>query len=100
MRVKNSHELKQLQTRRDKLRIELGGIEGDQKELASRWKTVRKKLNSIEKQIQGLEQREITISEHALLRYLERVKGINLDELREEILTDKVKSMIDELSYF
>lgn len=39
----------------------------------------------------------IKVSEHAMLRYIERVKGINLDALENEIVTDKLKTMVDSL---
>jgi hypothetical protein len=41
--------------------------------------------------------REIVVSEHAILRYLERVAGVNLDEVREKILSPSVRKYIDEL---
>ncbi len=39
-------------------------------------------------------EKPIVISEHAFLRYLERVNGINLEEIRKEILTDNVVKLI------
>lgn len=38
-----------------------------------------------------------TISEHALLRYIERVMGFDLDALRRQIMTDSVTSIIQSL---
>jgi chromosome segregation ATPase len=35
------------------------------------------------------------VSEHALLRYLERVKGVDLEALKTEILTKKTIEMIE-----
>lgn len=35
------------------------------------------------------------ISDHALVRYLERVKGVDMDAIRKEILTPSVQSIID-----
>jgi len=37
------------------------------------------------------------ISEHALLRYLERVKGMDIQAFKDEILTDKLKRIIQTL---
>lgn len=40
---------------------------------------------------------EITISDHAMVRYLERVKGIDIEEIRKEILTENVLDLIKTL---
>lgn len=39
----------------------------------------------------------VKISEHAILRYLERVKGIDIPEIEKEILTDDVLSFVETL---
>ncbi|MBL4766301.1 MAG: hypothetical protein JKY94_01010 [Rhodobacteraceae bacterium] len=35
--------------------------------------------------------RNAFVSDHAVLRYLERIKGVDIDAVREAILTDSVK---------
>ncbi len=40
------------------------------------------------------ENKPIKISDHALVRYLERVKGENFDEIRKEIVPEKVLDAI------
>ena len=35
------------------------------------------------------------VSEHAIIRYLERVKGIDINEIKNEVLTDNVKTMME-----
>jgi len=37
------------------------------------------------------------ISDHAIIRYLERVKGLDLSEIKQSILNDKLKTMISTL---
>jgi septal ring factor EnvC (AmiA/AmiB activator) len=39
--------------------------------------------------------REPRLSDHALLRYLERRYNFQSDQIRDEIMTDRVKAMID-----
>lgn len=39
----------------------------------------------------------VKVSEHAIIRYLERVKGINIEEVEKEILPDSVLKLIDTL---
>jgi|GEM_PF-1939632 len=37
------------------------------------------------------------VSDHAIVRYIERVKGINLDDIKNDILTDSVKRNINKV---
>lgn len=39
--------------------------------------------------------RHIRVTEHAVLRYLERIVGINLKEIEEKILTENLKKQIN-----
>ena len=39
----------------------------------------------------------VKITDHALVRYIERVKGINLDSIREEILSSGIPEIVNEL---
>jgi len=41
--------------------------------------------------------KRLGISEHALLRYFERVKGFDLKEIKCEILSDPVVALVDKL---
>ena len=41
--------------------------------------------------------RKIYISDHAMLRYLERAKGVNVEQLRGEIITDQLIDMVSTL---
>ena len=41
--------------------------------------------------------KELKVSEHAIIRYLERVKGVNIEEIESEILSDRIKGFIDRL---
>lgn len=41
--------------------------------------------------------KQVKVSEHALLRYLERAKGLNIQEVEEEILNEKLVGMISSL---
>jgi hypothetical protein len=68
-------------------------------------KLKQKTLNNILKYRDNLKEqidrfddkKEIQVSEHAILRYLERVKGMDITELQKEILTESVLKMIDVL---
>ena len=45
-----------------------------------------------------LENKEtLKVSEHAILRYLERVKVYNIEEIEKIILSDSVKGLVEKL---
>ena len=55
-------------------------------------------MKTLQEQITALEanSKEPIVSEHALLRYIERVYGIDLDELRGKILNPQTKEWIEQ----
>lgn len=54
----------------------------------------QQKVVDIGKRIESLTVREVVVSEHAMLRYCERVYGFNLDEIKAAILTPSVAASI------
>ena len=98
-----THELKSLQGRRDKMRQVISICESEvrdkHKELSQKNKELndkRKQLNLILKNIKDIEDRrkDVVISEHAILRYLERVKGFNLEDIKNEMLDVTTKDTL------
>ena len=59
------------------------------------------KLQAIERvkeQIKDIENNnDVRVSEHAIVRYLERVKGLDVEEVKKEILTCEVLELIAHL---
>jgi hypothetical protein len=96
--VEKSHLLKQYESQMAKLKAEISALENNiaqmRKELSLKYRLKSELLAKI----QNLQQpNEIVVSEHAVLRYLERVQGIGLDEIRKKILTSSVVDLIDKL---
>lgn len=53
----------------------------------------KKQLSNVNIGIKQL-QSNVVITEHILVRYLERVKGIDMEEIKKEILDDELKKQI------
>lgn len=71
-----------------------GNISQTQKEMSLKVK----RKSALEKQLKELKgSGTIKVTEHALLRYLERIKGINMDDIRKEILNDTIVSLHSKL---
>jgi hypothetical protein len=56
-----------------------------------------KQLQNVESAIKKLESSQITVLEHAKLRYIERALFINTRQIYDQILTAKVREMIETL---
>lgn len=70
----------------DKLKA---NVEREQKNLEIK----NSQLNHIEQELHRLENDILVVSDHALLRYMERIMGIDLQMIKDAILTDSVKKM-------
>ena len=55
----------------------------------------RKKLSELGKEYSNLiNASRIKVSDHALVRYLERVKGMDIDAIREEIIDEEIERQV------
>lgn len=93
----NAQELKRFNTEIDTLRSLVNNLREDKKEIESNIKAKVNKIKALEKKREGLKDKEIIVSEHAILRYFENVLGFDLKEVERKILTDDVKSSISKL---
>lgn len=83
-------ELKQqrndLDAKMNVLSEEINTFNKTRKELASSLDSLKGKISNLEK--------PIVITDHALMRYLERVIGLDMELYRKQVLTDSVKRQI------
>lgn len=96
MSVHNSHLLKQLESRLSKLRAERDVQRQALTEAEQAHQAACDKLRSVEREIAELKtsSSEPVVTEHALLRYLERVHGIDLEKIKSEMVTPTVAEKI------
>ena len=59
--------------------------------LNERIKQLREKITQEYRNIESLNHHEIVVSDHAMLRYIERVMGLDIEQLKREIVTDNVR---------
>lgn len=88
----NSHQLKQLQTKKRALETRQMELHTARAKVSSESEAIKAELNEINQKISLFHSPtgEPVVSEHALLRYLERVKGVDLNVIRKEILDGRV----------
>ena len=100
MSVAKSSELKCLETQ---LSVREGQLKSARLELQHAQDNVNNLMlvsNSLRERIKSLtveDSGEITFTEHSMLRYLERVKGVDLQEIQDEMLTDRERKNALEL---
>ena len=90
-----SHQkLKSLQVRETQIKDEVDGLFKDRKTLDKKISDAMKRLSAVKKNIKELTKTKPQLSEHAILRYLERKKGIDINEIKSKIMDDKVVKQI------
>ena len=95
--IKSSQQLKQLQSRAAKLESEIKFLKQEMEEKQGDYHKARLQLKGIKYEIEQLKDKDIVVSEHAMLRYLERAMGLNLDDIKQAILTEETKAYVVKL---
>lgn len=91
MAIKEKEELKKLQSLLTKQKSEVEMIEREKELVEERLDIATKRLNEMKKELNELKKnKKMIVSEHAILRYLERILGLDLKVIENEILTDDV----------
>jgi len=93
--MKNSieSELKKLQTQRNKLLLQMEDIKRQKASLSEESVFINNQIQKLDRDIKKLQDSktdELIVSEHAMLRYIERVIGIPLDDIKAKIATSSV----------
>ena len=90
--------LKSLQTRKAKLKTELTDTRGQMRTCSKRENVIQQSLTHLDREIAKLAEKEPVASEHAILRYIERVMGIDVDEVKKKILSERNTKIIKTIS--
>lgn len=89
MNLRKSTELKGLTSQKIKLEEQISLLKKEQSLLSKEINDKGLKLKEIENKISNLSRNDkITVSEHALLRYCERILNINMKDILAEILDE------------
>lgn len=91
----NAHDLKAMQVQLAKLEAEFKVMEEDVREKQKALAAIKSRIDGIRKKIATEKESSMPIiSEHAMLRLLERIYGIDLDDLKKKVLVPSVVSVI------
>ena len=96
--MKEVRQYKQLQSH---LNTMLGDADALKIEVANKQREYNQKLKAIEKlknEMAKLNNKEsLKVSEHAIVRYFERVKGFDIEQVEKEILSEQVIKLVEQL---
>lgn len=97
--MKDASQIKHLQVSITRLQSEISNLQGDNKRINEDIAAKRAQLSSLQEKLSHLQlgSNEILLSEHAIIRYLQRVYRLDLQRLSSEILTDELKVMVSNL---
>lgn len=94
---KHSHQLKALQSQRTQVVNCLASMTRQGQQGRPRYRALSDQLAKLEKQISDINKNQLVVTEHALLRYIERVHGVDLDAIHDELLSDTLVAQIEAL---
>lgn len=87
-------DLKHLTVKRDRLEHELVLLRTEQSALDQKMRAAVREQSAVDAQIRKLKEstkvRPVIVSEHAILRYLERVRGLDLEQVKKEIAPEHI----------
>lgn len=95
MRINTTVALKSLQVQLNRTAEELREAEREKFAWSEKVSQLRNRIQRIRQEIDSLSEKELVVSEHAMLRYFERVLGYDLEEVKSRIINEKIRNQIE-----
>lgn len=92
--LKNSQDIKALKSRITKTRAEMDSAKIEMQMAQRRMSELQSMVSKMENELKAMEGSKVTVTEHAILRYLERVRGIDLEEVENTILPEAYREKL------
>lgn len=86
--------LKHLQTRLKEIEYKENELKEQISLLQNNLKLITENKNKLLLQIKNYNNKDIEITEHAIIRYLERYKRLNIEDIKKEIINEDIKQKI------
>lgn len=90
-------ELHELREKEAKLEVAVEILNDNIKEAQRTHSKTVNQLNEVKKEIRSIGHTEIHVSEHAIVRYVERALQVDVESIKAEILNDNIKTLIETL---
>ena len=96
--MKNERLKKQLQSQINNLTADREALKTEISIKQSESKRKAEEINKLKAQIENLSKdKTLKVSEHAIVRYFERVKGFNIEEIQSSILNQNIRGLVSVL---
>ena len=82
--MKESHELKSLQVRKEKITLDINLLMQERTKADKEIYNKKNELKSITEKLNSISNKEPIVTEHAMLRYIERVLNIDLNKITKK----------------
>ncbi len=92
-----SKEVKVARKRIKEIGVEISDLNAQKQRIQADITRRNNQIRKLKDRLKELEGVELTATDHAILRYLERVQGLDLDEIRKEMITDSLKKQVEVL---
>ena len=93
----DTQKLKNLQVKKTKIQEEIANLRNTLKELNNQLNERGKALDYVLQELDNLSKNNPIISEHAMLRYVQRFKGVDLKEVEKDILSEENLRIINNI---
>jgi len=93
----HQEDSKKLYERKKKLERDLADIRSTKYALQKEENLKQQELTKINNNLNKLKKGELIITDHAIVRYMERVKHLPLEELKKLLLPDSTRALIAKL---
>ena len=92
-------KIKNLQVMITKIKLEIDDLKTQQRSIGESMNKKLSMMHKYEEELQSIKERakDLILSEHAILRYLERVYKLDTNKLYEEIVTQELKHNYERL---
>lgn len=96
----NKEKLNYLQTKLSHLKNKLETLFSQKNDIQKDITSTSLEVDKTEKEIKTLmsQPKSVVVTDHAVIRYIERVYKLNLEDLKQEILTDDVLEAIEKFN--
>lgn len=93
-KIKDGVQLKSLQGRLEKEKAERFAYLLQVEDLNRKITECNRRANDLKGQIKELTKDDLVVSEHCILRYLERVELVSIDQVEGKILTEELRRLV------
>jgi seryl-tRNA synthetase len=97
MSVNKGDQINSLRKRISKIDVEIEEIKAEQRRQSTQINQLLAERQRLNETVESLIPKQLNVTDHALLRYLERVMGIDIEGIRNTIVNDKVQAIVDTL---